>query len=163
MHLILTDIILNKDRLKIWRKCVTQFQTLYFKLKTHLDFTENEVVLVQKQIDSFNGCWIELAHKEGMINYIHMLSSGHIAFYLRKYRYQNQGWEHLNLQITYVCHHLTQHVGHSGNTSGMSLKTLPLGMWTRRRLYWLSGRDGFNGKPPSPVTPSSQSNDPHVS
>jgi hypothetical protein len=56
MHLILPDIILNKDRLKIWCKCVTQFQTLYFKLRTHLDFTEDEVVLVHKQIDSFNAC-----------------------------------------------------------------------------------------------------------
>jgi hypothetical protein len=132
MHLILLDIVLNKDRLKIWRKCVTQFQTLYFKLRTHLDFTEDEVVLVQKQIDSFNACWLELAHKEGMTNYIHMLSAGHIDFYLRKwknmYRYQNQGWEHLHLQITYVFHHLTQHGGHSGNTRGRSLKTWPLGM-----------------------------------
>jgi hypothetical protein len=68
MHFILPDIILNKDRLKMWRKCVTQFQTLYFKLRTHLDFTEVEVVLVKKQIDSFNGCWLEIAHKEGMTN-----------------------------------------------------------------------------------------------
>jgi hypothetical protein len=167
MHLILPDIILNKDRLKIWRKCVTQFQTLYFKLRTHLDFTEDEVVLVQKQIDSSNACWLELAHKEGMTNYIHMLSSGHIAFYLRKwknlYRYQNQGWEHLNLQITYVFHHRTQYGGHSGNTRGGSLKTWPLGMWMLRRLYWLSGRDDLNENLPSPVTPSSQSNDSLVS
>jgi hypothetical protein len=125
------------------------------------------VVLVQKQIDYFNDFWLELSHKEGMTNYIHMLYSGHVAFCLRKwknlYRYQNQGWEHLNLQITYVFHHRTQHGGHSGNTSGRSLKTWPLGMWMLRRLYWLSGRDAFNENPPSPVTPYSQSSDPHVS
>jgi hypothetical protein len=55
MHLIFPDIIQNKDHLKMWRKCVTQFQTLYFKMRTHLNFTEDEVVLVQKKIDSFNG------------------------------------------------------------------------------------------------------------
>jgi hypothetical protein len=144
MNLILSDIVLNKYCLKMWRKCVSQFQTLYFKLRTHLDFTENEVVLVQKQIDSFNGSWLELVKKEGMTNYINVLYSGHIDFYLRKwknlYRYQHQGWEHLNLQITYVFHHCTQHGGHIGNTSGMILKTWPLGMWTLRMLYWLSGR-----------------------
>jgi hypothetical protein len=32
-------------------------------------------------------------------------------------------------------------------------------MWMLRRLYWLSGRDDLNGNLPSPVTPSSQSND----
>jgi hypothetical protein len=78
---------------------------------------EGEVVLVQKQIDCLNVCWIDLAHKEGMPNYIHMLVSGHITFYLRKwknlYRYQKQGWEHLHLQFTYAFHHRTHHGGHS--------------------------------------------------
>jgi hypothetical protein len=96
-----------------------------------------------------------------------MLFSGHIAFYLIKwknlYRYQNQGWDHLNLQIIDVFHRSTQHGGHIGNTKGRSLKTWHIGMWTLRRLYWPSGRDDFNENQPSPVTPSSQSNDPHVS
>jgi hypothetical protein len=116
------------------------------------------------QIDYSNVCWLKLAHKEGMTNYIHMLASGHVDFHLRKwknlYRYQNQGWEHLNLQIKYVFHHRNQHGGHSGNTKGRSLKTWHLGMWVVRRLYWFSCRDDFNDDPPSYVTPSSQSTDP---
>jgi hypothetical protein len=40
------------------------------------------------------------AGKEGVTNYIHMLSSGHIQYYMKihrnLYKYPQQGWESLN-------------------------------------------------------------------
>ena len=44
--------------------------------------------------------WLKLAGEEGVMNYIHMIGSGHIHFYLTRYRnlykFSQQGWEQLN-------------------------------------------------------------------
>jgi hypothetical protein len=72
-----------------------------------------------------------------------MISSGHIAFYLREwgnlYKYSQQGWESLNSLMKSVYYRRTQRGGHGGKTDEPMLRCLPIGRWLQRKLHFLSG------------------------
>ena len=67
------------------------------------DFTENKFMEFQKEADNFGRSWIKLYSEEGINNYVHMIISGHIAYYLsiwkNLYRFEQEGWEHMNNNI----------------------------------------------------------------
>ena len=44
-----------------------------------------DIVDLQNNIDNWYRLWISLTGIEGMTNYIHLLGSGHITYYLKKY------------------------------------------------------------------------------
>jgi hypothetical protein len=46
----------------------------------HRDLNAEEQELFQDQIDVFYENWIELFGEEGIMNYIHILGSGYIAY-----------------------------------------------------------------------------------
>jgi hypothetical protein len=48
------------------------------------DFTDQEIDELQVEIDSFSVKWAELTGRDGISNYIHMMITGHIIYYLRK-------------------------------------------------------------------------------
>jgi hypothetical protein len=64
------------------------------------DFADDQIQLFQAIIDDFFQVWVRLYSYAGCTNYIHLLSSGHIAEYM--FRWQNlhcfsqQGWEYFN-------------------------------------------------------------------
>jgi hypothetical protein len=55
-------------------------------------------------VDDFFEIWVELFSNDGMTNYLHLLGSGHILYFLCKYKclyiYSQQGWEALNSVCT---------------------------------------------------------------
>ena len=69
-------------------------------LRKRSTFSDDEIVKLQKDIDMWYHAWMDLTGLEGMTNYIHLLGTGHISYYLFKYRnmymYSNQSWERLN-------------------------------------------------------------------
>jgi hypothetical protein len=56
--------------------------------------------MFQDKIDFFYELWIKLFGEEGITNYIHILGSEHMSYFLEKYdclyMYSQQGWEDLN-------------------------------------------------------------------
>jgi hypothetical protein len=77
-----------------------------------------------------------------MTNYIHIIFSGHLAEYLKRwknlYRFSYQGWEYQNASIRYIYHHRSQHGGSSGKNGARSSKVRPLGMWFLSKLWWMT-------------------------
>jgi hypothetical protein len=63
-------------------------------------FEMAEIEEFQEQADAWYLKWYNLHGRDGISNYIHMISIGHIAFYLREwgnlYKYLQQGWESMN-------------------------------------------------------------------
>ena len=50
----------------------------------HRDLNAEEQELFQDQIDVFYENWIELFGEERITNYIHILGSGHMLYFLQK-------------------------------------------------------------------------------
>jgi hypothetical protein len=51
----------------------------------HRDLNAEEQELFQDQIDVLYENWIELFGEEGIMNYIHILGSGRMLYFLQKY------------------------------------------------------------------------------
>ena len=86
---------------------------------------------------------------EGMANYIHLLGSGHISYYLTKYRslyrYSNQSWERLNKRVKRFYLQRTQRGGH-GKYGGKDVQnelickhTKPIARWLQRVIMMNTG------------------------
>jgi hypothetical protein len=90
-------------------------------LTMHHALTDKEIEDFQSLIDDFFEIWIELFGIEGMTNYIHLLGSSHVHYFLQKYRclyiYSQQGWEALNGTCT-AC--ILQNSSRGGHGSGQN-------------------------------------------
>jgi hypothetical protein len=66
------------------------------------DYTDNEINFFQDFMDDFSAKYVAETGVEGITNYIHMLGSGHIKYYMEVhrnlYKFSQQGWESLNLK-----------------------------------------------------------------
>jgi len=93
----LSDQNIMKDR---WKDAIEKFRLIMKSLQRHEDFTDDEIKQLQLDIDEFAALWISLTGEDGIGNYFHYLISGHVTFFLYKYRnlYKlcQQGWESLN-------------------------------------------------------------------
>ena len=92
------------QRRDMFKVCITeQYQTVMMGLRQRSDFTDNDIIDLQRKIDLFYDGWYDLCGKDGLTNYIHLLGSGHVMYYLKKYknlyRFSNQAWERLNSRI----------------------------------------------------------------
>jgi hypothetical protein len=107
-------------------------------------FFDEEIDAFGTQCDDFFELWVDLTGLEGMTNYIHMIGSGHMTYYLREwrnlYRYSQQGWETLNSLLKNIYFRRTQRGGHKGDGQSRNSKLPPIAKWMQRRLYFLSGR-----------------------
>ena len=92
---------------------------------------------------------MSIAGLEGMTNYIHLLGSGHISYYLKKYRnlyrYSNQSWERLNKRVKRFYLQRTQRGGHGkyvwkDHTNELvCMHTKPKARWLQRVIMWNTG------------------------
>ena len=82
------------------------------------DFMDGKIKAFQDLTDNFYEEWIKLNGREGITNYVHMLDTGHIAYFLWLYRnlyqFSNQGWESLNSKIMMINFHNAQHSRYCG-------------------------------------------------
>ncbi len=66
----------------------------------HRNLSAEEKELFQDKIDEFYEQWIHLFREAGVTNYIHILGSGNMLYFLQwydcLYMYSQQGWEDLN-------------------------------------------------------------------
>ncbi len=104
---------------KVLTAC-TKYQTAMKLLTSHRELSVEEIEHFQFLIDDFYEIWIEVFGSEGLTNYIHMLGSGHIMYFLKEYKflylYSQQGWEALNGKIQTFIHQNSQCGGHNSGT-----------------------------------------------
>jgi hypothetical protein len=119
-----------------WQECCKILIEIMKMLRKRVDFTDQNIHENELKIAD----WSKLTGREGVTNYTHSLTSGHIEFFTKErrnlYRFFNQGWEHHNASIIYFYNHRTHIGGSSGKSRGSSLKTKPIGLWFLRLLFW---------------------------
>jgi hypothetical protein len=70
-----------------WCRLMPNYQTAMQRLRRKEDFTDEDIAECQNKIDLWFHDWVSLTGLDGMTNYVHLVSSGHIAEYL--VRHQN--------------------------------------------------------------------------
>jgi hypothetical protein len=84
--------------------------------------------------------WIEVFGNECITNYIHMLGSGHILYFIKKYGclylYSQQGWEALNNTIQTFIHQNLQRGGFGSGEGRKKSYIFPLVRMIIRDLLW---------------------------
>jgi hypothetical protein len=94
---------------------ISKYRIAMELLTAHHELSDEENEKFQDNIDDFFAIWIELFGDEGITNYIHMLGSGHILYFMKKYGclylYSQQGWESLNNTIQTFIHQSSQRGG----------------------------------------------------
>ena len=97
LELLVEECILIEDHKAKWLACIPKFRDGMIQLsRGREDFDDTAIFLFQKDIDEFFQLWVELwGLEQGCTNYIHMMSSGHLSVYLKKwknlYRHLQQG------------------------------------------------------------------------
>jgi hypothetical protein len=83
-----------------WQIMIPHYRQACVTLRTRHDMTNKEIESFQNEFDLFFQIWVGMYGDEGVTNYLHMPTSGHIMEYLFKYknlyRHSQQGWEALN-------------------------------------------------------------------
>jgi hypothetical protein len=104
-----------------WKDVVLKMTKSMTTLRQRLDFSDKQIMAVELELNVWTDEWIAIVGKEGMDNYTHCMSSGHVVYYLRLWRnyyiYSNQGWDFFNSPYRYVYCHMTQ-TGRSSGTNG---------------------------------------------
>jgi len=111
------------------------------------DFSDDDILQFQANIDDFFQVWVRLYSYAGCTNYIHLMSSGHLAEYMfhwcNLHRFSQQGWEHFNSLLKVFFFRWTAHGGHIGWSKAKEThvvaknKLRPIGLWLQRRMLWL--------------------------
>jgi hypothetical protein len=121
-----------------WIKCVNDIYYIMITLRQRPYCNDAETLDLEKKITVLSDQWIELTRREGMTNYMHLITSGNISGYLNRWRNLyicfNQGWEYQNASIQCVYHDRSQHGGSGGKTGGRISIVKPLGVWFLRKL-----------------------------
>jgi hypothetical protein len=117
--------------------CFFLYRKFFKLLRQKTEFTNEEIVECQVAIDEWYQVWWRLEGRDGITNYVHLLSSGHIADYLFRHRnlyvYSQQGWEAFNMLIKQVYFRRTARGG--GRDSRTRL--VPIARWLQRRLVFM--------------------------
>ena len=93
----------NLRKLK-WKQCLNHYRELMrIMQKKGTNYTHEELSSYQNHADIFFQLWVQLHGRDGVTNYIHMIGSGHVLEYMKRWgnltKYSQQGWEALNALI----------------------------------------------------------------
>ena len=131
-EIIIDASVADATRIIKWKYCIPNYRDGIEILRQKKEFTDEEIKHFQQLIDSWFQVWIELHGLSGCTNYTHMLSSGHLAEYMFKwrnmYRFSQQGWENFNHVFSTVYFRRTNHGGrrHEG---AIKSKLIGIGRW----------------------------------
>ena len=129
----------EQDRKDIWNKCIPKYREAMELARQKADFTDDDIVKFQKTVDDWFQDYVGITGLDGMTNYIHMLSSGHVAEYMIKwrnlYKHSQQGWEAFNNLLKTFFFRRTS----KGGGRGARSKLKPIARWLQRRMLFLSG------------------------
>ncbi len=111
------------------------------------EYTDKDIKEFQTKIDDFYTTYVETSGtgKEGITNYIHMLGSSHIKYFMKQhrnlYKFSQQGWESLNKKFKLIFFNHLQHGGNYGQNVAENdrsyLKTIYMAF--QREILWKCG------------------------
>jgi hypothetical protein len=140
MELLVEVLVPEGDKKEKWCRLMPNYRAAMQLLRRKEDFTNEDIAECQNKIDFWFQDWVSLTGLDGMTNYVHLMSSGHIAEYLVKhrnlYRHSQQGWEAFNALLKSFFFRRT---GRGGGRGGAKSKLKPLARWLQRRVLWLCG------------------------
>jgi hypothetical protein len=92
--------VATSERKELYKFAVRKYNAASLIMQKKTDYTDTDIYTFQTKIEDFFQVWVQLHSLFGCTNYIHMLSSGHIAEYMfcwqNLHRFSQQGWEHFN-------------------------------------------------------------------
>ena len=135
----LVDVsIENEERRSVWKSVLNKYIEFTKIIDKKSDLTDDEIDKFDDLVDDWFEEIVDNFGMDMLTNYIHMLGSGHISYFLRKYRnlyrYNQQGWEGLNSKITDI---FFRHTGKGGGL-GNKLYIDAVGKMLLRDLMWRS-------------------------
>eukprot|EP00978_Attheya_sp_CCMP212_P037724 scaffold180647_cov51-Attheya_sp.AAC.1 len=119
-----TTLPVEPHRKERWFHCIPKYRAAMLKLRQHKDFTDDDITTFQNDFDIYFQDWIGLHGKNGVTNYIHMLSAG---------------WESLNNLIKSFWFRCTGRGGATGAGKGQKSKLNSVAKWLQHRMMWVGG------------------------
>ncbi len=118
----------------------SKYQDAIRLLTVHRILDDEEQELFQDLIDDFFEIWVSLFGRASVTNYLHLLGSGHVLYFMKKYKclyiYSQQGWEALNSVCTgFILQNSARGGYGSGEGRGKSY-IYPLVRYLMRDLLW---------------------------
>ncbi len=118
----------------------SNYQAAMNLLTVHRILDDEEQEEFQDLIDDFFDAWVGLFGHAGVTNHIHLLGSGHIHYFLKKYRclyiYSQQGWEALNSVCTGFILQNSARGGYGSGEGSVKSYIYPLVCYLMRDLLW---------------------------
>jgi PII-like signaling protein len=141
---LLLSICVTSNRRCKWETSLDNVTRAFKIARKHEDYTDSDITTFQHHCDKFFGAWVYLHGENASTNYIHYLSSGHLAEYMKLYRslfkYSQESWEALNNLIKCFYFRRTQRGGSCGrNGKGKKSKLKSIGRWYQRRTLFICG------------------------
>ena len=134
----------NNTRKQELKSCLNHYKEMMEILrKKDGDYSKEELDKYDYHAQEFYQLWIKLHGRQGVTNYIHMIGSGHMLEYMRKWgnlhKYSQQGWEALNALIKLFFFRRSNKGGkNSGGTiTHLKSKLVPIGRLIQRRMLWV--------------------------
>ena len=94
---LITDLCVPDNQLRrdSWNACVSTWVSLITLAQQKNDLTDSEIEELQDFCDDFFLQWLDLHGRDGITNYIHLIGSGHLIYYVCQwrnlYKYSQQG------------------------------------------------------------------------
>jgi hypothetical protein len=112
-------------------------------LNKHCDQSEDEMDEFQNDADVFFELWVEIFGKQGVTNYVHLIGSGHMLYFLKHYGclylYSQQGWQALMGKVQAILHLNTQRGGKRSGEGKTKSFIYPVVIYILRELLWKTG------------------------
>jgi hypothetical protein len=135
----------DEETKNTWLSLVGNYNPAMEILRKRSEYTDEEIDSFQEKVDDFYLDLMKIAGIESITNYIHMLGSGHIRYYMEihrnLYRYSQQGWESLNAKVKDYFFRHSQRGGNYGSHTDESERSYLFSIVKgfQREMLWISG------------------------
>lgn len=146
---VLIDRVFHRDedmvQRDLWHTMIDKYCSAMEILRRRSEYSDDDITQFQDLMDEFFEKYVSLTGVEGITNYIHMLGSGHIKYYMsihrNLYKFSQQGWESLNSKFKQVFFRHTQRGGNYGKGVEENEHSYLLSVMKafQRELLWISG------------------------
>jgi hypothetical protein len=142
--LLLSTCVTTSNRRCKWETSLDTVREAFEIARKHEDYTDSDITTFQYHCDKFFGAWVYLHGENASTNYIHYLSSGHLAEYMKLYRslfkYNQESLEALNNLIKCFYFRRIQRGGPCGrNGKGKKSKLKSIGRWYQLCTLFICG------------------------
>ena len=85
MFPLLINVAVVDERKRQWQTSIFHIKAAFVIDKKHGEYSDSEIIQFQIEVNKFYRPWLALHGSNGSSNYIHLISSGHLAAYMEKY------------------------------------------------------------------------------